>query len=123
MATFNKQFLIASTAGQDLSDPATLYFVTNVASGLTNNEEKGFNGILVTGAETGHGISIVYDGISKFKAAAAVTAGAQVMVTTSGWITTATSGHYSVGFAQFAVASGSNGTGVFNFVNPTYLAT
>ena len=74
-------------------------------------------GLLQNKPNTGEDGSLLVHGFSKFVAGAAVAAGARVMVTTSGYIITATSGSPSVGFEaeNAAVNSGAVGKGYFDF--------
>lgn len=54
-------------------------------------------------------------GRSRYRAGAAVAAGAQLTVTAGGWVITATSGSYPVGKALSAIGSGGIAEGIFNF--------
>jgi hypothetical protein len=66
---------------------------------------------------------VTYDsvGVSKVTYGGAITAGADITVTTSGYAIAATSGSYVVGKALTAVASGSVGTALLNTVTPAFL--
>lgn len=65
----------------------------------------------------GNHMTAGFTGRIKYKAGAAVAAGARLTVTTSGWLITCTSGSAVVGRAIKAVTSGSTGEGIFNFAN------
>lgn len=72
-------------------------------------------GILQNKPNTGEGASIAVAGHMKGVAAAAVTAGARLKVTTSGYLTTVASGDGSCGKALVAASSGSTVEFVGNF--------
>ena len=79
-------------------------------------------GLLKFGADSGGHVSAGFDGLMKYTSALAVsTPGMELSVTTSGYLTLATSGTWSVGKALEAVTSGSVGMGVFNFTTPIFL--
>lgn len=63
-----------------------------------------------------------YLGRSRYVAGAAVSAGAQLTVTTSGYMITVTSGTAVVGKALGAVSSGGIGEGIFNFATGLLIA-
>lgn len=79
-------------------------------------------GILQNKPKSGEDASVTYAGRSRFYAGAAVAAGAQLTITASGWLITATSGTNVVGKALAAVTSGSVGDGIFNFANGLIIA-
>lgn len=70
-------------------------------------------------AASGRAATVGYAGLMKAYAAAAITAGARLTVTTSGYVTTATSaqidGGFVVGKALAAANSGDLFPGLFNF--------
>jgi hypothetical protein len=78
-------------------------------------------GILQNKPKSGEEASLAYLGMSKFRAGGAVSQGDELTVTTSGWVTAASSGDRTVGRARFAASSGAVGRGVFNFAAPGYL--
>lgn len=80
-------------------------------------------GILQNRPKVGEDGTVVFNGRSRYRAGAAVTAGALVSVAASGWFTTAVSGGYAVGRATQTVTSGSIGEGIFNFANVGALNT
>lgn len=64
-------------------------------------------GIARSTAKIGQGVSVVYEGITKVKAGAAVsTVGYPLTLTTSGFVIAATSGSPSIGRAMTTAASG-----------------
>ena len=78
-------------------------------------------GILGNKPEIGDDAQVIYSGRSKFAAGAAVTAGAELTTTASGWFITATSGDRVVGLANITVVSGAVGAdGLFNFATKGY---
>lgn len=81
-------------------------------------------GIICYGGESGNHITLDTAGIGKFTAGGAVSAGARLTVSGSGYFIAATSGSYVVGRAlETAVASGAVGTGIFNFATPVYMTS
>jgi len=72
-------------------------------------------GILQNKPEAGQDATAGFFGRSRYRAGAAVAAGAQLAVTAGGWIITATSGGYVNGKALGAINSGGIGEGIFNF--------
>ena len=107
-------------AGEDLS--SRQYHVINVSGTLAATVEASM-GILQNKPENGEDASAGYIGRSRFRAGGAVTRGARLTVTTSGWVTVADSGDHIVGTCEYAVASGGIGKGIFNFIAPGYLAS
>lgn len=108
-------------AGADLSDDEQYKAIaiggTIAASGTAAI------GILCNKPKSGEDAAVTWWGREKFYAGAAVAAGAQVTVTTSGWFITAGSGDAVVGRnGSSAVASGAIGEGMFNFANASMLA-
>ena len=75
-------------------------------------------GILEGIARNGETASLLLLGVGKYVANGAITAGARLTPTTSGYMMTAGSGHHVVGRnLEVAVASGAVGRGAFNFIN------
>ena len=72
-------------------------------------------GILQNKPESGEDAQLGWHGRSRYRAGAAVSAGAQLTVTTSGWLITATSGTNVVGKALGAVTSGGIGEAIVGF--------
>lgn len=72
-------------------------------------------GILQNKPESGEDAQLGWHGRSRYRAGGAVSAGAQLTVTTSGWFIAATSGTNVVGKALGAVSSGGIGEGLVNF--------
>lgn len=105
---------IGLRAGQDLRSHQ--YKAVGVA-GTVAAANSAAIGIQLTKPNTDEDLSVQVFGRCKFRAGAAVSANAPIMVTTSGWLITCTSGSMAVGKAISAVTSGSIGDGVFNFAS------
>ena len=99
-------------AGADLS--AAQYRAVVAAGTIAANNTDAL-GILQNKPENGEDATVAYNGRIKFTAGGAVTAGAAVKVTTSGYCVTLSSGDLGCGKALDAVASGAIGEGVFDF--------
>jgi hypothetical protein len=94
-----------------------------ITTGLLANNGKTASGILLPHSKpkSGEFGSAGYMGQMRFRAGLAVSVGAYLTVTTSGYIiTNPTSGYYAVGRCFEAAASGGMGVGIFNFALPTY---
>lgn len=72
-------------------------------------------GILQDKPKSGEGGAAAFSGRSRYVAGAAVSAGAGLMVTTSGYMIAVVSGSLPCGKALESVTSGSIGEGLFNF--------
>lgn len=101
-----------SVAGADLR--TTQYKAVAIAGTIAANNSAAF-GIQQNKPNTGEDLTIAVAGVSRYRAGAAIAANAPVMVTTSGWLITCTSGSMACGKAIEAVTSGSIGEGYFNF--------
>ena len=103
---------IPVNAGEDISGAqykaveidGTVAATPAVAVGLLQNKPK-----------SGEDATLGYQGRSRYWAGAAVAAGAQLMVTTSGYLITVTSGSATCGRALGAVSSGGIGEAIVNF--------
>ena len=124
MSVENKMFMLTIQSSADLTDLTAGTGEINKAVGVTGDvtgDQTNAIGLLKETADnTGH-ISLVYAGLSKYTAAAAITAGEGLTVTTSGYLTTVTSGSIVVGRNLVAaVSSGAVGLGMFNFAVPFF---
>lgn len=72
-------------------------------------------GLLQNKPKSGEDATIGYSGHMKGVAGAGITAAARMMVTTSGYLITATSGHVPVGKCIATAASGATVEGLFDF--------
>lgn len=95
---------IALTAGADLRSGAQ-YKVLAVGGTIAAANTAAI-GILENRPNTGEGASVIYDGHAKAYVGAAVTAGAALKVTTSGFLTNVASGDGAVAKAITAAGSG-----------------
>lgn len=111
-------FKAAENIDTTAAGTGAIYKAVNQATGILANNGADATGILQYVGKTGEHVTQGWDGIMKFTAGAAVAAGAQVTVTTSGYFITATQGKYVVGRTLASVASGAVGYGMFNFVAP-----
>jgi len=106
--------VVAIVAGADLR--AAQYKVVAV-DGTIAAANTAAIGILQNKPNTGEGATVAYQGHAKGVAAAAISAGARLKVTTSGYLTTVASGDGACGKALVAASSGSTVEGLFDFVS------
>lgn len=115
MATENKYFTTTIQAGEDLYASGYRYHAIALDDGkLANNAEEA-SGILINKPKSGEFLTLGYGGEMTFAAGGAISAGAKITVTTSGWFTSAGSTSLVVGECKVTVTSGSLGTGIFFF--------
>lgn len=124
MAVRNEVVTWGFSAGEALDDTAQgtgdLFKGIAIDDGKPAANGAECSGILLEAAKNaGHG-TIAVSGITKYVAGAAVSAGARLTCTTSGYFITATSGSYVNGRALITVTSGAVGTGHFDFSIPRY---
>ena len=102
-------------AGEDLSASTCLYHAVALDDGqlAANGLEAG--GILYNDPEDAQHATLGFLGEMRYAAGAAVSAGAKLTVTTSGWLITATAWAGLVGKAKADVSSGGTGVGLFDF--------
>jgi len=115
-----KKSVEAVVAGADLS--AAQYKVIAVAGTIAAEADTAL-GVLQNKPESGQHAAVAWEGHMKAYAAAAISAGARVTVTTSGYMLTVASGDGGqVGKALTAAASGDlfNFVGNFALANTTY---
>lgn len=105
--------VIALAAGADLS--AAQYKAIAVGGTIAATSEAAIGILQNKPAASGRGASVAWHGHIKAYAGAAISAGAPVMVTTSGWIITATSAGNAVGKCITAAASGDLFDGIYDF--------
>ena len=122
MAFENQQINITIQASAALTDLRAglgeLYKAVGTTGDVTGDDDLAI-GILTQGADDAGHAGICVFGVCKYVADGAVTNGQGLTVTTSGYMTAATSGGHCVGRNLIsAVASGAVGTGIFNFANP-----
>ncbi len=119
MATQNVRFNTTIKAAEDLNTSAFQYHAIALVDGKLANNGEETSGILLNKPKDGEFLSLGYVGEMKFAAGAAISAGAKLVVTTSGWFTTADSNDPILGEAKATVTSGSIGTGLFNLPTGT----
>jgi hypothetical protein len=106
MTTEQKMELMTVTAAQDLTVADALYHAVTLAGTIAANTSR-VGGVLRYRASSGQQASLIYQGIAKVMAGAAVTTlGYPLTVTASGWFIAASSGGAAVGRALTAAASG-----------------
>jgi hypothetical protein len=108
---------IPVVAGEDLS--AAQYHAIEIDGTIAQNGATAV-GILQNNPESGEDAALAYAGRSNYRAGGAITIGARLTVTGSGWFTTVVSGDNAqcYGTALKAVSSGGIGEGMFNFTSP-----
>jgi len=114
MATQNVRFNTTIEATEDLNTSAFQYHAIALDDGKLANNGEETSGILLNKPKDGEFLTLGYQGEMKFAAGAAISKGAKLTVTLSGWFTTADSNDPILGEAKAAVTSGSLGTGLFN---------
>jgi hypothetical protein len=106
MTTEQKCELMTVTAAQDLTVADALYHAVTLAGTIAASTSR-VAGVLRFKASSGQQASVIYQGIAKVMAGAAVTTlGYPLTVTASGWFVAASSGGAMVGRALTAAASG-----------------
>lgn len=94
------------TAAQDLTVADAIYHAVTLAGTIAANTSR-IAGVLRMKASSGQQASVIYQGLAKVMAGAAVTTlGYPLTVTASGWFIAASSGGAHVGRALSAAASG-----------------
>lgn len=117
------QNIIYIAAGADLRTrqyralniAGTLALATNTARGIQQNKPN-----------NGEDTSLLIAGPSRFLAGGTIAAGDRLKVASGGWFVAAASGDSTVGFSQFAVASGAispGDGGYFDFRVVGYMTT
>jgi len=101
----------------DTDNRGNRYKVVDISGTIAANANAAY-GIVATGVNSGHHESVAWFGHMKGYAGAAVTIGAKLTVTTSGYlIVNATSGATTVGRARVAANSGDLFDLIGNFAN------
>ncbi len=109
------EFNISVDAGADLSGNASQYKAVAIG-GTIAATNTGALGLLQNKPKSGEDAAVLVMGRSKYVAGAAVTIGARLIVTTSGYCIAAGSNQLAVGIAEFAASSGETARGIFNFI-------
>lgn len=118
MGTSNVNFKATFTAGEALNTDGHEGVAIALADGKVANDGKEATGILYDKPASGQNGSMIIMGIGKARAGGALTKGANVTVSTSGYFTACASGDYAVGIAMEAVTSGSLGPVFLRGNNP-----
>lgn len=106
MTTDLKYSAMPVTAGADLDTAASRFKAVTLNGTIAANPNLAA-GILRHGGKTGETLSVIYEGITKVLAGAAIsTVGFPITVTTSGFIIAASSGGTSIGRSLTTCASG-----------------
>ena len=111
------QDVIPVVAGADLNGVAgtgAQYKAVAIGGTIASNNDNAI-GLLQNKPKSGEDASVAYQGRIKYVAGAAITAGNQVRVTTSGYMIAVLSGYLPVGRALETVGSGGIAEGIFNF--------
>lgn len=118
MTTELKYNALQITAGADLDTPASRFKGVTIGGTIAASANYQAIGILRHGGKTGETLSVVYEGITKVVAGAAVTSGGTpIKITTSGFIIAAASGDVSIGRALTPCASGDLVQAMVDFTN------
>lgn len=118
MAGSGKFMSIQLTAGADLNTGGgTGAQFKAVAVGGTIAAAATAIGLIQNKPKNGEDLTVGYLGHMKGVAGAAITAGARLMITTSGYVIAATGANVPVGRALAAAASGATVEGLFDFTN------
>jgi len=118
MGTENWNVKFTFTAAEALNTVGHEGVAIALADNKVANDGKEASGILWDKPASGQNGSIVMIGVGKGRAGGALTAGANVTVSTSGYFTAAASGDYVAGIAMEAVTSGSLGPIGLRMNNP-----
>ena len=124
MAVENKSLTWHISAGEALTNlnagTGSLFKAIDLTDAQIAATSKDAGGILQQGAQSGNHATIGVSGLMKYTAAATVAAKAKLIVTTSGYLTTAGSGdQWVIGSnLETAVSSGAVGIGHFDFSVP-----
>lgn len=117
MANHGKFDSIQLTAGADLNTgdgTGAQYKAVAVGGTIAATSALSF-GLIQNKPKSGEDLEVGYKGHMKGVAGAAIAAAARMMVTTSGYLITCTSGHVPVGKALAAAGSGATVEGLFDF--------
>ena len=119
MGTANWNIKYPFTAGENLNTDGHEGVAIALDDGKVANNGLEATGILSDKPKSGEHGSMIILGVGKGRAGAAVSAGARVRVTTSGYFVTGNSGYYDCGRAMEAITSGSVGP-IYFWAAPHY---
>jgi len=124
MTTDIKFSALQITAGADLDTPASRFKAVTIGGTIAASVTYQAAGILRHGGKTGETLSVIYEGITKVLAGAAITSGGlQLKITTSGYLIAAVSGDLSIGRSLSFCASGDLVQAWVDFKNIGYKPT
>lgn len=124
MTTDLKFCAMPVVAGADLDTPASRFKAVTVGGTIAASVTFSSAGILRHGGKTGETLSVIYEGITKVLAGAAITsAGLQLKITTSGYLIAAVSGDLAIGRSLGFCASGDLVQAFVDFKNIGYKPT
>lgn len=124
MTTDNKFCEYTIVAGANLDTPASRFKAVTVGGTIAAAVDYSAAGILRHGGKTGESLGVIYEGITKVLAGAAVTsAGLRLKITTSGFIIAAVSGDLTIGRALGFCSSGDLVQAFVDFKNLGYMPT
>jgi hypothetical protein len=116
MTTQNRFFGTTVVAGADLDGAGSLYKAIAIGGTIAANNSTAFGLLQSKGKQNEH-VTLGYFGEMKAHAGAGISVGGKLMITTSGYVITATSGTIGVGKALEAANSGDIFRGLFDFTN------
>lgn len=124
MTTDLKYSALPIVAGADLDTPASRFKAVTIGGTIAASVDYAAAGILRHGGKTGETLSVIYEGITKVLAGAAITSGGlQLKITTSGFIIAAVSGDLSIGRSLSFCSSGELVQAFVDFKNIGYKPT
>lgn len=116
MTTEVRRNVTTLVAGADLTGDASMHKAIAVGGTIAATNATAVGLLKSKGATNAH-ITVAYEGEIKAVAGAAITGGALLMITTSGFVITATDSRSNIGRALETCASGDLFRGLFNFTN------
>lgn len=124
MATDLKFSEMPVVAGADLDTPASRFKAVTIGGTIAASVTYTAAGILRNGGKTGETLGVIYEGITKVLAGAAIASGGmQLKITTSGFIIAAVSGDLSIGRSLGFCSSGDFVQAFVDFKNIGYKPT
>lgn len=118
MTTEVRKEVTTLIAGADLTDAASLHKAIAVGGTIAATNATTV-GLLKSKGKTGEAITVAYEGEMKAVAGASVSAGARLIITTSGFVITATDSRSNCGRALEAANSGDLFRALLDFTNCT----
>jgi hypothetical protein len=116
MTTEVRKNVTTLVAGADLTGDASMHKAIAIGGTIAASNAAAV-GLLKSKGTTGGAVTVAYEGEMKAVAGAAITGGALVSITTSGFVITAADSRTNIGRALETAASGDLFRGLFNFTN------